>query len=92
MALHCSRAAFRVVLDGDPSPAAASSRFLVSSVADATSRRPGCHALVSVRRRVIVSPVGRFSAAPGLLLLSSRVEELLDSLRHVATLVTLKLL
>ena len=88
---HCSWAAVLVALDGDVSPAAAGSRLLVSSIADATSRRPGCRALVSVRRRVIVSPVGRFSPAPGILLLSSRVEELLDSLRHVATLVALEL-
>ena len=88
---HCSRAAVLVALDGDASPAAAGSRLLVSSTADAISRRPGCRALISARRRIIVLPVGRFSAATGLLLLSSRVKELLDALRHVATLVALEL-
>ena len=89
--LYCFGAAVLVALDGDASPTAASSRLLVSSIAGATSRRPGCRALVSARRWVVILPIGRFSAAPGLLLLSSRVEELLDSLRHVATLVALKL-
>ena len=92
MSLHCSWEAVLVALDGDVSLAAAGSRLLVSSISDATSRHPGCRALVSARRRVVVSPVGRFSATPGILLLSSRVEELLDSLRHVATLVALEFL
>ena len=88
---HCSRAAFLVALDGDVSPAVAGSRLLVSSITDATSQRPGCHALISSRRRIVVSSVGRFSPAPGILLLSGHVKELLDLLRHVATLVALKL-
>ena len=90
LVLYSSRAAIRVALDGNASPAAAGSRLLVSSIADATSRRPGCRALISARWRVVISPVGSFSAAPGILLLSSHVEELLDSLCHVATLVALK--
>ena len=36
-------------------------------------------------------PVGRLSAAAGLVLLSSRVEESLDALRHLATLFALEL-
>ena len=91
MLLYSSRVAIRVALDGDASPAAAGSRLLVSSVADATSRRPGCRALISARKRIVISPVGRFSAAAGLLLLSDRVEELLDVLHHVATLIALEL-
>ena len=85
------RAAFRVALDSDAGPAAAGSRLLVSSTADATSRHPGCRALVSAGRQTVILPVGRLSAAAGLVLLSSRVKELLDALRHVATLVSLEL-
>ena len=88
---HCSRAAILVALYGNASPAAAGSQLLVSSIADATSRRPRCRALLSAGRRVVIFPVGRFSAAAGLLLLGSRVKELLDALRHVATLVSLEL-
>ena len=91
MALHRSRAAFRIALDGDTSPATASSRLLVSPIADATIRRPGCRALVLARWRVVVSSAARFSVAPGFLLPRSRIEELLDSFRHVVTLVALEL-
>ena len=47
--------------------------------------------MIPARRRIVVSPVGRFSAVADLLVLSSRVKELLDALRHVVTLVTLEL-
>ena len=89
--LHCSRAAVLVALDGDVSPAAAGSRLLVSSIAEAASRRPRCRAFLSPGRRIVVLPVGRFNAAASFLLLGSRVKELLDALRHVATLVALEL-
>ena len=90
--LHRSWAAVLVALDSDASLSVAGSRLLVSSTADATSRRPGCRALVSSGRRIVVSPVGRFGPAPGILLLSSRVEELLNSLRHHAALFALEVL
>ena len=88
---HCSWAAVLVALDGDASPAAAGSRLLVSSIAEAASRRPRCRAFLSPGRRIVVLPVGRFNAAAGFLLLDSSVKELLDALRHVATLVALEL-
>ena len=88
---HCSWMAVFVALNGEACATAAGSRLSASSVADATSRCPGGRALISARRRIVVSPVGRFSPAPGILLLSSRVEELLNSLCHVATHVALEL-
>ena len=91
LVLYCSRATLRVALDGDASPAAAGSRLLVSSSTDATSQRPGCRALISAWRRIVIPPVGSLSTVAGLVLLSSRVEESLDALRHLATLFALKL-
>ncbi|XP_044318418.1 proline-rich protein 36-like [Triticum aestivum] len=45
--------------------------------------------MILARRRFIVLPDGRFSAAAGFMLLGGRVKELLDSLLHVAMLVAL---
>ena len=88
---YCSWAAVLVALDGDVSPTMTGSRLLLFPSANSASRRLGGRALVPAGRRIIVSLVGRFSAAAGLLLLSSRVEELLNTLLHVATLVALEL-
>ena len=82
---HCSRAAVLVALNGGASLAAAGSRLLVSSSADATSRRPRCRALLSAGRRIVILPVGCLSAATSLVLLSTRDEEPLDALRHLST-------
>ena len=88
---HCSWAAVSVALDGDACSAAASSQLSVSSIADAACRRPGGRALLSVRGRDLNPLAGSFRAAAGFLLRSSRINELLDSLHHVATLVALEL-
>ena len=47
--------------------------------------------MILVRGRFIVPPDGHFDAAAGFMLLGGRVKELLDALRHVATLVALEL-
>ena len=88
---HCSWAAFSVTLYGDASPIAAGSRLRVLSSMDATSWRPRLRALVSARKQVVILSAQRISAAAGLVLLSSRIKESLDALRHQATFFALEL-
>ena len=87
---HCSWAALLVVLDGEACAAAPGRRLSVSSVAGAACRRPGGHALLSARGWVLNPLAGSFCAAAGFLLRGSRVNELLNALRHGATLVALE--
>ena len=81
MALHRSRAAFRVALDGDTSPAAASSRLLVFPLAGAArSRRAG-------RRGVLPARGMTISTGAGFVPFRSRVDQLLDPSCHVGELI-----
>ena len=81
MALHRSRAAFRVALDGDTSPAAAGSRLLVFLLArTARSRRAG-------RRSVLPARGLAISSGASFVPFCSRVEQLLDPSRHVGELI-----
>ena len=81
LALDRSRAAFRVALDGDTSPAAASSRLLVFLLAGAArSRRAGRRGVLSARGMTI-------SAGTGFMPFYSRVDQLLDPPCHVGELV-----
>ena len=88
---HCSWAAVSVMLYGDASPAAAGGRLLVFSSADAASWRPRFRALVLAWKQVLIPSARHISVAAGLVLLSSRVKESLDALRHQATLFALEL-
>ena len=89
--LHSSGAAVCVMLDGEVSPTVAGNRLIASSTTDANSRRPGCCTMILAKGRFFVPPDGRFGTAAGFMLLGGRVKELLDALRHVATLVALEL-
>ena len=91
LSLHSLGAAVCVSLDGEVRPTAAGSRLIASSTTGATSRHPGCRAMILARKRFIVPPDWRFGTAAGFMLLGGRVKELLDVLRHVATLVALEL-
>ena len=82
MVLYCSRAAFRVALDGDPSPATASSRLLVFPRAGtARSRRPGCRGVLSAWGRTL-------SAGAGFMPFCGRIDQLLDAPCHVGELIS----
>ena len=82
MVFNRSRAAFRVALDGDTSPAAASSRLLVFPCAGAArGRRPGCRGVLSAWGRT-------FSAGAGFMPLCGRVDQLLDASSHVGELIS----
>ena len=81
MVLPRSRAAFRVALDGDASPAAASSRLLVFLLAGAArSRRAGHRGVLPARGMAI-------STGAGFVPFCSRVDQLLDSSCHVGELI-----
>ena len=73
LVLYSSRAAIRVALDSNASPAAAGSRLVALSSAGAASRRPGCRAVVLAKGRFIVPRGGHFSAASGFVLRGGRV-------------------
>ena len=76
-----SRAAFRVALDGDASPAAAGSRLLVFLLAGAArSRRAG-------RRGVLPARGMTIGAGAGFVPFCSRVDQLLDLSCHVGELI-----
>ena len=80
--LHGSGAAFCVTLDGDSSPAAASSRLVVFPCAGtARSRRPGCRGVLSAWGRTL-------SAGAGFMPFCGRVDQLLDAPRHVGELIS----
>ena len=81
LALHRSRAAFRVALDGDTSPAAASSRLLVfPPVGAARSRRSG-------RRDVLPARGMTISVGASFVPFCGRVDQLLDPPCHVGELI-----
>lgn len=88
---HCSRATVLVALDGDARAAVACNLLLVTLVADTACRRPGGRALLSARGRVVIPLVGFSGAAVGFLLRGNRVNEPLDALSHLATLVASRL-
>ena len=87
---HRSRAAVLVALDGDVSPTVADSRLLVLLPTGPASRCSGRRTLVSARRWVVVFVLQHLGAAAGVILRGSRVEELLNSLRHHAALFALE--
>ena len=77
LVLYSSRAAIRVALDGDASPAAAGSRLLVFLLAGAArSRRAGRRGVLSARGMTI-------GAGTGFMPFCSRVDQLLDPSCHV---------
>ena len=88
---HCSGAAVSLALYGNASPTVADSWLLVSSSSGAASRHPRHRALILAGRQVVVLSLRRLCASADFILRGSRVEELLDPLRHVATLVALEL-
>ena len=74
-----------VALNGEVGAAAAGGRLRVPPIAGTACRRLGGNALVSAGLLI-------FSTRVSLLRHSGRVEELLDALRHAATLVSLQVI
>ena len=79
--LYCSRAALRVALDGDASPAAAGSRLLVFLLTCAARSRR------AARRGVLPARGMTISAGAGFVPFCGRVDQLLDLPRHVGELI-----